>query len=71
MIKISIDGKTYLKSSFSSKSYKCVGIRKEAEKIFIINTKTKGPTVEFTFDEWEAFVKGVKAGEFDHLKEAP
>ena len=71
MIKISIDGKTYLKSSFSPKAYKCVGIRKEAEKIFIINTKTKGPTVEFTLDEWEAFVKGAKAGEFDHLKGVP
>ena len=26
-----------------------------------------GPVMEFSREEWAAFVRGVKAGEFDHL----
>lgn len=29
------------------------------------STSTHGPVVEYTHDEWAAFIAGVKAGEFD------
>ena len=35
------------------------------DKIFVRSTFRQEDVVEFTFDEWEVFVKGVKSGEFD------
>lgn len=56
----------YQKSSFSE-NYQptCVGVAKLKEKVLVTNTNTKTSVVEFTPDEWDAFIKGVKAGEFD------
>jgi hypothetical protein len=67
MIEVNINGKIFYKSSLSAKSYKCVGIRRQDEEIHIINTKTDGPSVKFTLDEWQTFVDGIKSGEFDSL----
>jgi len=57
---------TYQKSSFSA-NYRptCVGVAKLKEKVLVTNTNTKTSVVEFATDEWDAFIKGVKAGEFD------
>jgi hypothetical protein len=65
-IQIRINGVVY-KKSLSSKNgggY-CVGVALLNDKVSVINTKSKGPTVEFTLNEWTAFLQGAKAGEFD------
>ncbi len=53
-------------SSFSfDKAPTCVAVR-VGDKIDIRDTKNSdGPTLSFNKGEWDAFVRGVKAGEFD------
>lgn len=57
------------KSSFSSNNGSCVETSNctcEGTNILVRDSKDKsGPVLTFTPAEWEAFVKGVKAGEFD------
>lgn len=51
----------------SSHTHKCccVAVRIR-DTIDVRDTKNPGgPTISFNKDEWSAFVKGVKAGEFD------
>ncbi len=59
---------SFKKSSFSGDCgvpY-CVACAKIGNKIIVINTKAnKGQNLSFSFEEWDAFLKGVKAGEFD------
>ena len=44
----------------------CVTVKLGAEKIDVRDTKDpNSPTLSFTRDEWLAFIKGVKLGEFD------
>lgn len=54
------------KSSFSSGGDNCVDVRVTEETVQVRNSKRihLDPQV-FTHDEWDAFIKGVKAGEFD------
>ncbi len=59
-----IKGNFFVKSSFSGAS-NCVGVAMEKNKISVINTKEKKTIVEFSKEEWIAFVKGVKNNEFD------
>lgn len=63
-MKIEIKGRTFVKSSHSGSS-SCVGVEIKDNKISVINTNQKKAIVEFTKDEWIAFVKGVKDCEFD------
>lgn len=63
-----INGRRFKKSSFSPatlKSVFCVGVSVNGDKVFVVNTKTNSPVLKFTRDEWNAFVAGVKVGEFD------
>lgn len=57
------------KSSFSCGNGNCVEMSNctcEGTNILVRDSKDKdGPVLTFTPGEWEAFVKGVKAGEFD------
>jgi len=46
----------------------CVEIKQSEDKISVRSTFKKEDVVEFTFDEWEVFIKGVKSGEFDIQK---
>jgi hypothetical protein len=46
----------------------CVEVKQGKDKIFVRSTFRQEDVVEFTFDEWEVFVKGVKSGEFDIQK---
>lgn len=60
----------WIKSSFSNGSggNNCVeAYRSPAEDgvMIVRNSRYRGRTVTFTAAEWEAFVQGVKAGEFD------
>jgi len=51
-------------SSFTHKCC-CVAVR-VGETVEIRDTKNpQGPTLSYNKDEWAAFVKGVKNGEFD------
>lgn len=44
----------------------CVGVAADEQGISVLDTKvTDGPELRFTRSEWEAFVAGVKNGEFD------
>lgn len=62
-----IDGYLFRKSSFSrmAKSIFCVGVAVDDDKVLVTNTQSGESIVEFSFDEWDAFLNGVKAGEFD------
>jgi Domain of unknown function (DUF397) len=61
---IEIKGKQFKKSSHSGGS-SCVGVAFENEKIHVINTKEKQTVVVFNREEWLAFIRGAKDGEFD------
>lgn len=57
-------------SSFSSSpgrlSPRCVAVAKKGDAIAVRDTKdAMKTTLQFTVEEWEAFVAGVKNGEFD------
>jgi len=54
------------KSSFSSAGQDCVEFRRVDGGVEVRNSKRPNEaTVSYTDSEWEAFVAGVKAGEFD------
>lgn len=54
------------KSTFSS-STDCVEARIDGDRIEVRDTKAKGqgPSLSFTHSEWDAFIKGAKADEFN------
>ena len=44
----------------------CVAVRIEKDTVDVRDTKhVDSPTLSFTHPEWEAFITGVKDGEFD------
>jgi len=57
----------FKKSSFSNNYNGCVGVAKDGEKICLTNVSKESPIVDFNKLEWDAFLKGVKAGEFDEF----
>ncbi len=59
------EGITYDISSFSGKNHTCVGVKITAGDIRIINTNHPNQQATFTEEEWNAFIAGAKAGEFD------
>jgi len=61
------DELNFRKSSFSGANDGCVGVADKSDRGRVVrNTKDpEGPQVHFTAHEWDMFVKGVKAGEFD------
>jgi hypothetical protein len=63
---IEINGTLYKKSLSSFRGGdRCVGIAYHDGTVSVVNTKAKGPIIEFSLEEWEAFIDGVKNGEFD------
>ena len=64
-VRLDIDGVSYMKASKSGKYCKCVGVGRENNKIIITNTTTKQGRVEFTPEEWNVFLHGVKNDQFD------
>lgn len=64
--RIEAKGKIFTKSSFSGSGHSCVGVCFEGEAVHTINTNVPdGQMITYTKDEWEAFIAGVKKGEFD------
>jgi len=46
----------------------CVEVASLEGGVAVRDSKDKdGPILQFTRDEWSAFLAGAKAGEFDHL----
>ncbi len=46
----------------------CVQVAAAGEMILLGDSKSPhGPTLSYTRDEWEAFVSGIKNGEFDTI----
>ena len=60
-------GDDFKKSSLSGVTKNlCVEVAIRKKEIAVRDSKAPGAgTLSFTPDEWDAFVKGVKAGEFD------
>jgi hypothetical protein len=59
----------FRKSTFSADSALCVEVGFVDDnglgQVMVRNSKHRdGPVLEFTQSEWDAFVKGVRAGEF-------
>ena len=57
----------WMKSSFSGTNNNCVEHAKlpDGSRAVRHSKDPEGPALIFTADEWDAFVTGVKAGEFD------
>ena len=43
----------------------CVEVKQTEDRVYVRSTFKTDVVVEFTFDEWEVFIKGAKSGEFD------
>lgn len=54
------------RSSYCASS-ECVEVATHAGRILIRDTKSDASPLVYTREEWESFVAGIKAGEFDHL----
>jgi len=57
----------FKKSSFSEAKdpMTCVEVGHAAGRVFVRHSVHRNRTLEFSRDEWTAFIKGVKSGEFD------
>jgi len=57
----------WIKSSLSYANGNCVEVSDQAEgTVGVRNSReTEGPVLRFTPDEWQAFLGGVRNGEFD------
>lgn len=63
----SVEDKHFRKSSWSKNNPKtCVEVAQRPEGVAVRDSKDKEQqTLFFTHQEWNAFIKGVKSGEFD------
>jgi Domain of unknown function (DUF397) len=60
------DGTAWRKSRASGASGNCVEVALTSTGIWVRDTKDRpGPVLRFTELEWDAFLQGVRAGEFD------
>jgi Domain of unknown function (DUF397) len=62
-------GLNWIKSSFSFSNGNCVEVASlPADGIGVRDSKDiEGPVLRFTPDEWQAFIGGVRNGEFDRF----
>lgn len=62
-----INGRVFKKSSSSLSLVisKCVGVSISDRDVLVTNVSKNAPILNFTRDEWDAFIKGVKNGEFN------
>ena len=63
---------SWVKSSLSMSNGNCVEVTSLSRGgIGVRDSKdTEGPVLRFTPDEWQAFLGGVRNGEFDHFGKA-
>lgn len=64
---VQFEDKDFKKATFSHGGKKvCVMVAIKQEGVGVRDSKdTEKTTLQFTLPEWDAFIKGVKAGEFD------
>jgi hypothetical protein len=63
---VDLSSAVWLKSTFSNMNG-CVEVAFVAGRVALRDSKDRhGPVLVFTPAEWEAFVAGMRAGEFDH-----
>jgi hypothetical protein len=55
----------WIKSTHCSGDLTCVWVNIEPETVAITSNGSTSTTIWFTHPEWEAFISGVKDGEFD------
>ena len=56
----------FSKSSFSPRGKSCVAVSISGDYVYLTDTKdTHAPILTFNKKEWEAFLAGVNAGEFN------
>ena len=62
-------GQHWVKSSLSFSNSNCVEVANlPGSQIGVRHSKdAQGPVLRFTPDEWQAFLGGVRNGEFDHF----
>lgn len=67
MTLIEHNGILFKKSSYSPRELRgtCVGVSFNKSSILVINTNKRDNMISFTHEEWRAFIKGAKDGEFD------
>ncbi|GIH90906.1 DUF397 domain-containing protein [Planobispora siamensis] len=67
MYEVEIAGATWKKSARSAANGQCVEVARLSDgKVGVRDSKNQqGPVLIFTPGEWDAFVGGVKDGEFD------
>jgi hypothetical protein len=57
---------TWVKSSLSYANGNCLEVSDLGSEVGVRNSRDrKGPVLRFTPDEWQAFLGGVRNGEFD------
>lgn len=64
-----VDEDGFVTSSFTKRvkiSHTCVSVKCTPQEVLVRNTTDRGlKTVSFTPEEWKAFMKGAKEGQFD------
>lgn len=62
-----INGRLFKKSNHSVNlvSAKCVSVSISDRDVLVKRFGQDSPILNFTRDEWDAFLKGIKSGEFD------
>ncbi len=58
----------FKKSSFSGRGPRCVSVARVSKSVLVKHSLNEKPILTFSRGEWEAFIQGVKAGEFDLFK---
>lgn len=62
----SVHDEDFKTSSWTTGHHWCVQVARKSEGVAVRDSKDPGKTtLFFTGNEWEAFIKGVKGGEFD------
>jgi hypothetical protein len=59
--------RTWIKSSLSFANGNCVEVSDQPDGVIGVRNsrEREGPVLKFTADEWQAFLGGVRNGEFD------
>lgn len=66
MSELIISGKTFKKSTYSPVLlFRCVSVSIQPNKVLVTHSSGDKPILEFTHDEWDAFLKGAKNNEFE------
>lgn len=61
-----VQNKDFVKSMWTGKHKKCVEVARKPEGVAVRDSKDQaGPVLYFKNDEWDAFLRGAKDGEFD------